>query len=144
MIAVILTILMTLLFGSMFLMLWFGFRNAEEERAASRNTLEHLQALDGPRFFAKLESCMTEGPATISPELLIQRLEDHVRKEQSAIIEFVQRPTMNQLHRGSLSRVEVLAMDLERRIRHDIAATSEFFVEPTVEGLFRDLGYAVA
>ena len=140
MIAVLLIILVTVLFSSLYLMLWFGYRNSEEERAANENAAEHLQALDGPRFFANLGPDLTADPATIAPAALIQHFEDHVRQEREVVAEFVNEPTMERLFPDATGLADTMARDLEHRIRHDVAATRGFFAEPSVEMLFRDLG----
>ena len=144
MIALLLIILLVVLTGSLFLMLWFGYRSAEEELAARKNAAEQLQALDGPRFFATLGPDTTADPAAIAPALIIQSLEDHVRREQQVVAGFLNGPTVERLFPDEIGVADALTKNLEYRIRHDITATNAFFDEPSVDRLFRDLGYAAA
>lgn len=134
-----LMILMVFLLGSLLLILSFAYQSKEEERAASANAEGHLRALDGPRFFANLGPALAADPATTAPAVLVQQLEDHVRREQQVAAEFLHEPSLDRLFPGVAGFVDNVAKELERHLQHENAVVSAFMADPSVEGLLRDI-----
>jgi hypothetical protein len=83
----------------MMLALVMGYRSTEEARAreqAQRHVARVAEAI--PSFFAKPDRDELPGLLAFD-EILLGRLESHVREEQALVSEFVHYPSINSLYR---------------------------------------------
>jgi len=89
------------LVGGMMLALVMGYRSTEQARAREQ-ALRHGQvarvAEAIPSFFAKPDRDELPGLLAFD-EILLGRLESHVREEQALVSEFVHYPSINSLYR---------------------------------------------
>lgn len=89
------------LVGGMMLALVMGYRSTEEARAREQRQHHGQVARDAqaiPSFFAK--SDRDELPGLLGfDEVLLGRLESHVREEQALVSEFVHYPSIHSLYR---------------------------------------------
>lgn len=87
--------------------LFAGSAAREKRDAQDRSTLPQAPASEPrpaaapPRFFA--ESTPRYAPSRIPVEVLLSRIERHVRLEQAAAESFVEAPTTESLHSGTAS-----------------------------------------
>lgn len=96
-------LLMTVAFGGILMILAFGYRSIEAERARKgegATTTPDLAQV--PRFFAHLESNETAAPREAIDESAVRRFEEYIRNEQSLAADFVSEPTVERLYRGSV------------------------------------------
>lgn len=91
------------LVGGMMLALAMSYLNTEEGRAREQG-LRHGQVVRAaeaiPSFFAKSDRGELPGMSGFD-EILLGRLESHVREEQALVSEFVHYPSINSLYRQS-------------------------------------------
>lgn len=95
-----LALVMGVVFGGMMLALVTGYLDSEKARAAERQQHDRVaRAAEAiPSFFAR--SDRGERPALSGfDEMLLARLESHVREEQALVNEFVHYPSIDSLYR---------------------------------------------
>lgn len=99
---IVLSLLLGLLFGGMMLALVMGYINTEQERAkeSSRAAAAAADRVAGlPQFFwdpnAEQPTAENEGV----DDDLVGQFEDYLRKEQAAVVRFVNEPSLDNLYR---------------------------------------------
>jgi hypothetical protein len=107
----VLVLVLTFLFGGMFLALAMGYRSIEESRAEQQTRPSAQPRVADvviiPSFFAKVENRNFPGPVTAFDEALLARLEQHVRAEHATVAQFVHFPSVDSLYRQSGSQLHV-------------------------------------
>jgi hypothetical protein len=100
---IVLVLVLGLLFGGMTLMLASGFVSTERERA--RQAEERRPAEASPPAVPASAPLLFLSPRPAVPEMrfvfddvLISRLEDHVRLEQAVVAHFVDQPSIDTLY----------------------------------------------
>jgi len=124
------------LFGAMLLIMFFGYRSIEQERARSENARTADQLLDQPRFFANL--------APNVPPHLLERLGQQLRHEYRNGDGVTNSPTVRNVDSDYNAYVDAVAKELERHIQQESAATTAFVHEPSLERLYESSDSQVA
>ena len=107
----VLTLVLTFLFGGLMLALVMGYRSIEEGRAqpvarpAQAPSVVDVAMI--PSFFAAVENFSSAGPPVAFDEALLARLEQHVRAEHAMVAQFVHFPSIDSLYRPSGSSLHV-------------------------------------
>jgi hypothetical protein len=129
------------LFVAMFLALLFAYQSEEERRALGKGDTEQRRVIDGPRFFASLEPA-APGAGALDPShaLLVQQLQEHVRREELVVAAFADEPSTDRLSLGYAGYVAAVVKEMESHIRRESLKVEGFVAEPSLEGLFRDTG----
>jgi hypothetical protein len=91
------------LVGGMMLALVMGYLSTEEARAGEKERHPGQVVLGGGEaiasFFAKSDRSELPSETTELDEMLLARLESHVREEQALVSEFVHYPSIDSLYR---------------------------------------------
>jgi hypothetical protein len=103
-----LVLVLTLLFGGMFLALVMGYLSAEEAKAARDAKARHADAwriaepmVAIPGFFKMVDAMPSEATPQAFDEFLLAQLEHHVKAEQAVVKQFVHLPSVDSLYRQS-------------------------------------------
>lgn len=135
--AIPMLVLIGFIFVSMILILALGYQSREEERrsAAEAETAQALQALEGPRFFARMEPALASGPRLLDADAMLRGLEAHLRDEHRIADEFVRIPSVERFIPAYAAYSERMARELEAHIRSENLAATAFVQAPSAGSL---------
>jgi hypothetical protein len=121
--------------GAMFLGLMFAYRGTEDERAALEGQASDAsRSLAGPRFFANLPPVALAGAHSSPQAPLLDRVQEHVRREQMAVSGFVDQPSVDRLFPGYSAYVDTVSKQLERYIENEMVLAAGFVEQPSLAG----------
>jgi hypothetical protein len=136
--AVPMLVLLGFLFVSMILILALGYQSREEERrsAETAQAVQGLRVLEGPRFFARMESPIPSGPVVLDSGALLRHLEEHLRYEHRIADDFARHPSVDRFVPAYAAHAERVARELELHIRSESLAATAFVQEPSAMSLY--------
>ena len=129
--ALLVILFLGFVFVSMFLVLWLGFQDIEEERKAKAAAGTGPPHVGVAGFLTPLVA-ETSAPATSETGVeVVRRLEIHVRAETRRVAAFGSDPSAEHLHEPANPAIDSLVEELEAYLRGEGAAAAGFAAGPS-------------